>query len=201
MRRTKQIKQRVVKGTSSAVVISIAIHAGLFFLAGALVIFKVMNKPEIIFKAPLPAQVPKMRLRKLMPKLKKPSKPKSAAKIVAIVEKVDLNEIQFPEMATSGVVPLASNQDSDWCVKATQTGSFTLEWEQPVDATQIIYYARVTSPLLECFKDYEVYLDDAEKPVVPWVKIIRGSSAGRSALAGKATAAVASTDRPRSWVR
>jgi hypothetical protein len=103
MRRKKQIKQRVVKGTSSAVVLSIAIHAGLFFLAGALVISRVMNNPETIFKAPPPAKVPKMPLKKLTPKVKKPSKPKSTAKIVAVVEKVALNQIQFPDLASSGI--------------------------------------------------------------------------------------------------
>ncbi|MFH1919031.1 MAG: hypothetical protein ABIP48_03970 [Planctomycetota bacterium] len=71
-----------------------------------------------------------------------------------------------PEMATSGVVPSEFQQDSDWAVRATQEGQFTLKWDKPVEATEIIYYARVTSPLLECFKDYEVYLDDDEKPAV-----------------------------------
>ncbi len=70
-----------------------------------------------------------------------------------------------PEMATSGVIPSAFRQDSDWAVKATQSGWFTLTWKQPIEAAQVIYYARVTSPLLECFKEYEVYLDDAKKPV------------------------------------
>ena len=71
-----------------------------------------------------------------------------------------------PEMATSGVVPSEFQQDGDWAVRGTQDGWFKLEWDQPVEATQIIYYARVTSPLLECFKDYEVYLNDAREPVV-----------------------------------
>ncbi|MFV1967597.1 MAG: hypothetical protein ACC628_19380 [Pirellulaceae bacterium] len=71
-----------------------------------------------------------------------------------------------PEMAVSGVVPSEFQQDSDWAVRATQTGHFTFQWEKPVSATQIIYYARVTSPLLECFKDYEVYLNDAKTPAV-----------------------------------
>ncbi|NQT39117.1 MAG: hypothetical protein HQ581_16580, partial [Planctomycetes bacterium] len=70
------------------------------------------------------------------------------------------------EMAISGAVPSEFNQDADWAVKAMQTGRFTLQWDQPIEAAQIIYYARVTSPLLECFKDYEVYLNDAEKPAV-----------------------------------
>jgi len=70
------------------------------------------------------------------------------------------------EMATGGAVPSEFHQDSDWAMKGTQTGWFTLEWDQPVEAAQIIYYARVTSPLLECFKDYAVYLNDDEKPAV-----------------------------------
>ena len=71
-----------------------------------------------------------------------------------------------PQMAVSGVIPSEFNQDGDWATKATQTGEFTLTWDKPVEATRIVYYARVTSPLLECFKDYEVYLNDAAKPAV-----------------------------------
>lgn len=71
-----------------------------------------------------------------------------------------------PEMAVSGVVPLEFQQDDDWAVRGTDKGHFTLEWDEPIEATQIIYYARVTSRLLECFKDYEVYLNGDEKPVV-----------------------------------
>jgi hydrazine synthase alpha subunit-like protein len=71
-----------------------------------------------------------------------------------------------PQMANSGVVPSEFQQDQDWAVRATQKGWFKFEWEKPVDAAQIIYYARVNSPLMECFKDYEVYLNDDEKPVV-----------------------------------
>jgi len=51
-------------------------------------------------------------------------------------------------------------------MRATQSGHFTLEWATPIEAAQIIYYARVTSPLLECFKDYEVVLNDDDQPVV-----------------------------------
>jgi len=71
-----------------------------------------------------------------------------------------------PEMATSGTVPSEFQQDEDWAVKATPHGWFRLEWEQPVEAAEIVYYARVTGRLLECFKDYEVYVDDAPEPVV-----------------------------------
>ncbi|MHC4200234.1 MAG: TolB family protein, partial [Planctomycetota bacterium] len=66
-----------------------------------------------------------------------------------------------PQMATNGALA-----DSDWAVKGTQSGHFTLRWAKPVEATQIIYWARTTSSLLECFKDYEVYVNDAEAPAV-----------------------------------
>ena len=71
-----------------------------------------------------------------------------------------------PQMAISGTFPSQFQEDSDWAVKGTQDGHFTLQWKKPVDAAQIVYYARVTSSLLECFKDYEVYLNDSKKPVV-----------------------------------
>jgi len=77
------------------------------------------------------------------------------------------NEGYRPQMAISGIVPSEFQQDSgDWAVRGTQNGWFELQWDQPVQAAQIIYYARTTSPLLECFKDYAVYLDDGDQPAV-----------------------------------
>ena len=92
--------------------------------------------------------------------------PENLAPLAKVSASSVFSDAYRPEMAVSGVVPSVFTQDSDWCVKATQTGSFTLQWEKPVDATQIIYYARVTSPLVECFKDYRVLLDDAGVVVV-----------------------------------
>jgi hypothetical protein len=70
-------------------------------------------------------------------------------------------------MATSGVMPSDVQSDgSDWAVRGTQNGWFELRWDQPVDVAQIVYYARTASPLLECFKDYAVYLNGEPKPAV-----------------------------------
>ena len=66
-----------------------------------------------------------------------------------------------PAMAINGGVP-----GGDWAVRGTQDGHFTLQWAKGVEAAQIIYWARTTSDLLECFKDYEIYLDDAKTPTV-----------------------------------
>lgn len=72
-----------------------------------------------------------------------------------------------PQMAISGIVPSDFQQDGgDWAVRGTQNGWFELQWKQPVEAAHIVYYARQTSPLLECFKDYEVYLNGETKPAV-----------------------------------
>ena len=44
-------------------------------------------------------------------------------------------------------------------------GWFALQWPEPVDVAEIVYYGRTGMVMEECFKDYEVYLDDAAKPV------------------------------------
>jgi len=68
--------------------------------------------------------------------------------------------------AISGVIPSAFQQDGDWAVKGTQHGHFTLQWAKPVTVAQIVYWCRATSPILENFKDYEVYLNGAKAPAV-----------------------------------
>ena len=103
MKRLINKTQKVVKGMPTAVVVSILFHAGLFFGATVLVIFKFRPPPPVKFEPPPPVKVPKMPLKKLNMKLKKPTKPKSSAKITAVVPKLDLHEIQFPDLASSGI--------------------------------------------------------------------------------------------------
>lgn len=92
--------------------------------------------------------------------------PVNLAALAKVTASSQFNNSYRPDMAVNNVIPNEFQQDQDWAVKGTQTGWFSLQWEKAVEATQIIYYARVTSPLLESFKDYEVYLNDAEQPVV-----------------------------------
>ncbi|NQU24364.1 MAG: hypothetical protein HQ567_24030 [Candidatus Nealsonbacteria bacterium] len=42
--------------------------------------------------------------------------------------------------------------------------NFTLEWNGPIDLSEIVYFGRTAWFVNECWKDYEVYLDDADKP-------------------------------------
>jgi len=75
------------------------------------------------------------------------------------------NDAYGPKLAVTGVVPSdAQQKGGEWAVHGTQNGWFELRWDQPVEPAEIIYCARVTSPLLECFKDYAVYLNGDEKP-------------------------------------
>ena len=103
MKRLVKKTQKVVKGTPSAVVLSILIHAGIFLGAGLLVVFTFAEKPPTAFEPPPKRKIPKMPLKKLKIMQKKPSKPKSTAKLTAVVPKLSLHEIQFPDLASSGI--------------------------------------------------------------------------------------------------
>ena len=92
--------------------------------------------------------------------------PKNLAPKAKVSASSQFDSSYRPEMAINGVIPSQFTQDGDWAVKGTQDGHFTLQWAKGVEAAQIVYWARVTSPLLECFKDYEVYLNDAKTPAV-----------------------------------
>ena len=102
MKRLFKKSQKVVKGTPSAVVLSILIHAGLFLLAGMLVVFTVVHKPEQIFEPPKAVKRPKMKLKKPKVNLKKSSKPKSTTRIVTKANRVSMPDIQLPEMSGMG---------------------------------------------------------------------------------------------------
>jgi hypothetical protein len=93
--------------------------------------------------------------------------PENLATTAQVSASSQFNDTYRPQMAISGAVPSEFQQDGgDWAVRGTQEGWFELRWNQPVQAAQIIYYARMTSPLLECFKDYEIYLNGEAQPAV-----------------------------------
>jgi len=73
--------------------------------------------------------------------------------------------------ATDGQIPGPSSHDDlrkAWCVRGDEdreTGWFTLEWPQPVRVSEVVYYGRTAWMMSECWRKYEVYLDDAPQPV------------------------------------
>jgi hypothetical protein len=95
-------KPKAVKGMSSAVILSVLIHAGLFLLAGMLVVFTVVKKTEQKFEPPKAVERPKMKLKKPKVKLKKSSKPKSTTRIVTRNNRASMPDIQLPEMSGLG---------------------------------------------------------------------------------------------------
>ncbi|MEN8254306.1 MAG: hypothetical protein ABFR33_02445, partial [Verrucomicrobiota bacterium] len=94
--------QKITKGMPSAVLLSIAIHAALFLLAGMLVVFTVVKKKEIEFEPPKAVDRPKMKLKKPKPKIKKSSRPRQAKHILTKVNPVNMPEIQLPELSGMG---------------------------------------------------------------------------------------------------
>jgi len=100
----KRVKKsrNTAKGMPHAVLLSIAIHAALFFLAGMLVVFTVVKKEEKKFEPPKAVERPKMKLKKPKVKIKKTSKPKPTTRIVTKMNRASMPDIQLPEMSGMG---------------------------------------------------------------------------------------------------
>jgi hypothetical protein len=76
------------------------------------------------------------------------------------------------QFVADGYIPDAGGKNDPghaWCVQGTthKTGAdLTFEWDKPVVVAEIIYYGRTSWFLNECWKDYEIYHDDEQKPLV-----------------------------------
>jgi len=99
MKRQVKKSPKTGKGLPSAVLLSIAIHVGLFLLAGMLVVFTVVKKEEKKFEPPKAVERPKMKLKKPKVKIKKTSKPKPTTRIVTKMNRASMPDIQLPEMS------------------------------------------------------------------------------------------------------
>jgi len=93
----------LIRGTSTAVLLSVVIHAVLFFAAGVWVVFKFIDAQEAKFVAPPPLERPKMQLKKLRVKVKPTAKPrKSTQRITSTRKTAAMPDIQLPEMTGMG---------------------------------------------------------------------------------------------------
>ena len=91
-----------VKGMPSAVVLAIAIHVGLFFLAGALVVFKYVIKPEPDFGIVEQVVRPPRALKKPKVQVKKSSRPKATARITSQINPQAMPSIDLPAVSGFG---------------------------------------------------------------------------------------------------
>jgi hypothetical protein len=93
----------VVKGTSSAILLSVLIHAGLFLLAAGLVVFVVVEKQDPVFEEVQTVERPKMKLKKPRVRQKTKSKPSSSLDRISAVKGVAvLPEMDLPGMGGMG---------------------------------------------------------------------------------------------------
>ena len=81
------------------------------------------------------------------------------------------NQHYLAKFAVDGKIPPAGSHGDDlnaaWCVLKAKSGDradFTLAWPQPVELCEVLYFGRTSWFMEECWKDYEVYLDDAKQP-------------------------------------
>ena len=74
--------------------------------------------------------------------------------------------------AVDGVIPGEASQGADlgrsWCIRgetARDTADFVMIWDEPVAIGQVVYFGRTSWFVSECWKDWELYLDDQPQPV------------------------------------
>jgi len=96
--------------------------------------------------------------------------PENLAPKAKVTANSEYSDDYLAKWAIDGKIPAAvCKQDlrQAWCVRGADTkntGQFTLTWEKPVEVAEVLYFGRTGQIMEECFKDYEVYLDDADKP-------------------------------------
>jgi len=85
----------------------------------------------------------------------------------------EYSELYLAKFATDGVVPPAGSHAQDqgtaWCVhKATSGdhGEFTLQWNEPVEIGELVYWGRTAWFMNECWRTYRIFLDDSKEPAL-----------------------------------
>lgn len=63
----------------------------------------------------------------------------------------------------------AADLDAAWCVLKARSGDqaeLSLQWNEPVELAEVVYWGRTTWFINECWKDYQLYLGDNPVPAV-----------------------------------
>lgn len=99
------------------------------------------------------------------------SLPENLATKAAVWASSEYDENYAARFAVDEQVPEAnSKQDRQqaWCINRAKAGDraeFTLEWKDPIEVAEIVFFGRTAQILSECWKGYEVYLDQNPQPV------------------------------------
>jgi hypothetical protein len=101
MRKSEKKIKKSGKGTPSAVMISIIVHAVILSVAGGLVVFSAIKKAEKKFVPPPPVDRPKMDLKKPRVKVKQASKPRATTRI-STKSVASMPDIQLPDISNAG---------------------------------------------------------------------------------------------------
>ena len=98
--------------------------------------------------------------------------PENLAQRATATASSEHNDRYLAKFAIDGSIPPPGSQAADlgraWCVLKARSGDqaeFRLEWPEPVEISELVYFGRTSWFLNECWKNYEVYLDDAGQPV------------------------------------
>ena len=92
---------RWIRGQSTAVLLSVALHVLIAVLASVFVVFNIVKKEEKKFEPPPPVERPKMKLKKPRVKMKKQTQPRVSQRIVAKTV-VNMPDIQLPDVSGVG---------------------------------------------------------------------------------------------------
>ncbi|NCO37632.1 MAG: hypothetical protein COZ06_09680 [Armatimonadetes bacterium CG_4_10_14_3_um_filter_66_18] len=99
-----------------------------------------------------------------------PAKPHNLAADATVTASSEYSGAYLAKFAVDGIIPeLMSKDDAGraWAVNGAQArdrASFILEWDHPVTVGEVIYYGRTSWLIGECWKGYEVRLEDSEGP-------------------------------------
>lgn len=107
MKRLLKKTKGLIKGTPTAVLVSVLIHLVVFFMAGTLVVFSVIKKQEKKFVPPPKVERPKMDLKKPRVKVKEAARPRPTQRITA-QSVTGMENIELPEVFDRGETGLGA---------------------------------------------------------------------------------------------
>ncbi|HKL21627.1 MAG TPA: hypothetical protein VJ904_07465, partial [Tichowtungia sp.] len=101
---SKKIKQKkgLIKGRSTAFLVSLGIHVALIIIAGGFVVFNIVRPEPKVFEAVEEIDRPKMKLKKLQVQVKENSRPRDSTERITTKTTLATEDVQLPPMGGVG---------------------------------------------------------------------------------------------------